>query len=113
MSICQHFFHVDKFGRMFRYFAQADGNSPVETDLTGPLVRNAKKAPARRNPPFHREGLRAASGPASQFRRVNAYRASVIFYKKCIVGIGCPAFYLGRGRALTTSKKSYRIYSFR
>jgi len=28
------------------------------------------------------------SGPASQFRRVNAYWASVVFYKKCIVGIG-------------------------
>jgi len=90
---------------MFRSFAQADGNSPVETDLMGPLVRNAEKAPARRNPPFRKEGLRAASGPASQFRRVNAYRASVVFYKKCIVGIGCPAFYLGPGRALTTSKK--------
>ncbi len=28
------FFHVDKFGRMFRSFAQVGGNSPVETDLT-------------------------------------------------------------------------------
>ncbi len=46
------------------------------------------------------------SGPASQFRQVNAYWASVVFYKKWIVGIGCRLFYLGSGRALTTSKKS-------
>jgi len=34
VRICQHFFHVDKFGRMFMSFAQIDGNSPFETDLT-------------------------------------------------------------------------------
>ncbi len=48
----------------------------------------------------------SSSGPASQFRGVNAYWASVVFYKKCVVGIGCLLFYSGPGRALTTSKKS-------
>gem|GEM_PF-1564326 len=34
------FFHVDKFGRMFRSFAQIDGNAPVEIDLTAYYTPN-------------------------------------------------------------------------